>query len=136
MMKLGTISRLGGRRLTFREWVDTLPEDFGGGRYLIISLLNPSKFPSGAVVFSLGDEGSVKLSLKEETYRQLLRTFRFRRGQDRAGIRLFLVVDGDGNYYVDSEADEKSGYVAHNWGWKFTEDVAAAAALDEDEVPF
>jgi len=120
MLELGRI-RKGGKRMTFREWADALPEDYGGGRYLVISLLNPSKYPSGALVFSLGEEGSVKLSLKEETYKQLLKVFKFRRGRDRIGMRLYLVVDGDGNYYIDSEeAGKGEGYIVQNYGWKYT----------------
>ena len=130
MIQLGTISKSRGRRYTFREWVENLPPEYQGGKYLVVALLNPSRFPSGALVFSLGDEGSVKLTLKEETYKSLLKAFRFRKGQDKEGIRLYLVVDEEGNYYVDSEDDEKGGYVVQNWGWKFARDMSEADEVD------
>ncbi len=132
MLELGRIRR-GGRRMTFREWAEALPENYEGGRYLVVALLNPSRYPSGAVVFSLGDGGSVKLSLKEETYKQLLRTFKFRRGSDRLGVRLFLVIDEELRYYVDSEeASDSEGYVVQNYGWKYT----SRADESDDEVDF
>ena len=129
MLKIGSIGKLRGKRLTFREWVVNLPDGYRGGRYFILALLNPSKFPSGAVVFSLGEEGSVKLTLKEETYRSVLKSFKFRKGQDRAGIRLYFVLDGDGNYYIDGEEDERGGYIVQNWGWKFTSNIEEEVEL-------
>ena len=130
MIQLGTISKSRGRRYTFREWVENLPPEYQGGRYLVVALLNPSRFPSGALVFALGEDGSVKLTLKEEIYKSLLKAYRFRKGQDKAGIRLYLVVDEEGNYYVDSEDDEKGGYVVQNWGWKFARDMSEADEVD------
>ena len=130
MLQLGSIRKAQRQRLTFKEWVQALPPEYQGGKYLVVALLNPSKFPSGAIVFSLGDEGSVKLSVREETYKQLLKSYGFRKGRDKEGLRLYLIVDSDGNYYVDSEDDEKGGYVVQNWGWKFARDMSEADEVD------
>lgn len=112
----------------FKEWLSSWAERYETGEYLITALLNPSKFPSGGLIFSVSSNESVKMSIRGERYKELLKAMGFKKGKDRLGIRLLFRIrqDEDGIVYgVEvEEADESVGYVVESWGWRFTQNAS------------
>jgi len=134
MLELGRTRQR--KTLRFREWIETLPEDFELGRYLITAFLNPSKYPSGGLIFSLSPSESVKLSINGERYKELMKSLKFKKGRDRLKVRFYFVVEKDEAgfvYGVDEEVGEdKEGYIVQSWGWKYTQNAEA----EEEEIDF
>jgi len=129
--KLGELKGAGGKpTLKFSEWVGSLRKEkkTPEGRYLITLILLPSRYPSGAIIFDTGD-ARIKKTVDGEILKQMLKSFKFRKEQDREGLKLYLIFDKTGEYYVEGE--DAGGIAKYEWrpnyGWRFVE------VLEEEE---
>jgi len=124
----------------FKEWVKGDIKELAG-RYPITHLLLPRKFPSGAVLFraglsSKGELVYIRLTVKAETLKELLKTYGFKKKRDKEGLRLWFIIDENGNYGIEDEEVEGDEIVKYEWngnGWKLIEVLGKEEEEEEEE---
>jgi len=130
--KLGQLGQ-GKRSVKFGEWLREKKNVVG--RYPIVMILLPSKYPSGALIFE-DEDYRVKKTVDGEILKQMLKSFKFRKEQDREGLKLYLVFDETGEYYVEGE--DAGGIAKYewkpNWGWRFIEVLGKQE--EEEDIDF
>jgi len=135
--KLGELKGRGGKTLRFSEWLQQLRERGKTplGVFPVVIIMLPSKYPSGAIVFDT-QEAKVKKTVDGELLKQALKSFKFKRERDREGVRLNIVFNGNGEYYLETEEAPEDRIWKYewrpSWGWRFVEIFGEQEGGDED----
>jgi len=137
--KLGQLGKGGKPTLKFGEWLQKLRTEgkAPNGAFPVITIMLPSKYPSGALIFDAGDV-QVKKTIDGELLKQALKSFKFKREKDREGIRLNVVFDGKGEYYLETEDAPEDRIWRYEWrpawGWRFVEVLGEQE--EEEDIDF
>jgi len=105
MLKLGSLQK---PTMKFSEWLRS-----GGrkGRYPIVLVFKPLKYPSGAVIFETGST-RVRYSIRQEMYihvRELVKVGKY---------RLYFVLT-EQSYGIEWEETQEGSYEETDWGWRW-----------------
>ena len=130
--KLGSFKRKNVIIKKFKEW------EKREGRYPITTILLPSRYPSGAILFRVENEDNityVRLTVNGEKLKELLKSLNFRKNRDKQNITLYFVLEKN-EYGIDVENSENSYYWTGK-GWKLTRQTQEEKKDDEiDEIDF
>jgi len=138
--KLGQLGQGRKQTLKFSEWLRQLRAQgkAPNGAFPVVLILLPSKYPSGAIVFET-PEVRVKKSVDGELLKQALKSFKFKRDRDKEGVRLNIVFDGSGEYYLEAEEAPEDRVWKYEWrpawGWRFVE-VLGEQEEEEEDIDF
>lgn len=118
MFELGRFfTRKEWQTLTFREWIESTPKEARVGKYLVRYIFMPSKYPSGTLLFEVGENTRVKITIPRDKWRALMQTLGFTKRRNYE-CTIYLVVQHD-SYGVEME--EGAGtYEYQSYGWKYT----------------
>jgi len=131
MLKLG---RFGERRdiVRFKDWRNQ-PLERIKGRYPVLWILLPQKYPSGALMWEAevnGKPALVKLTVKAEKLAEIIKALGLITGMDMAGKRIWFVVSEDGEYGLDIEEGADTVFKWRGTGWK----AYGAEEYEEEEA--
>jgi len=138
--KLGELKGRGGKpTIKFGEWLQSLRQQgkAPNGVFPVVVIMLPSKYPSGAIIFETPD-ARVKKTVDGELLKQALKAFKFKRDMDKEGIRLNIVFDGKGEYYLETEDAPEDRIWKYewrpSWGWRFIEVLGEQE--EEEDIEF
>jgi len=129
MIKLGQI-KAPPKTVKFKEWRQGKSPDELAGRYPVTLILLPTKYPSGAFIFETPDGERVKITVKGDTLKQILKEAGFKK-ENVEDVVLYFVITREGDYGVEPERDSSKIYLFKGNYWKL---VDKSQVDEEDEI--
>ena len=102
------------QQLETLRWTEWLARGVEPGKYLILFIFKPGKFPSVTVIFD-GNGVRVKKSFNVHSFKEALKSLEWDSGKD-----LYIVVENDNGliFSLGCEENQNGGYEKTSYGYK------------------
>ncbi len=132
MLKVRSVKRGPAKpQMKFSEWLNS--DQFAAGRYKVVRIFAPARFPSGAVIFEAQD-AFVKLALAKDAWNAFVEQYTIKK-KALENVIFYVVID-DENVSIDKEDYESDTNIARYeyesgvWRLRF---VSNEEAIDDSD---